>query len=232
MNRGLFALALFAFGAFTAGGAFAAPVKPALPDKPLPAETAFVSSVTKSLNAEYPTPAAAEKAGYFRYTTEDSTGAISYANLKWNSAADPAHPVPSQLWYDVKGRLIGADFSVPLTASNAASAPKLWGVNPGRWFKFKFPHVHYVLASGNGTSQYEHAVGGKAYAAAGGSLAAPTAAALVKMGKVKHASDVAKVFVFPAQWDMEVWLTPNPLGAFASKNPLVHPSKNAAKAKM
>lgn len=229
MKRALFALTFLAFGAFATGGcsALAAAMQPKLPDKPLPAEVAFVQQVTKDLNARFATPADAEKAGYFRYTNEDKTGAISYANLKWNSAADPAHPQPSQLWYDVKGHLLGADFSVPLTAGNSAAAPKLWGLDAGRWMKFKHPHVHYVL-QGKKDAAYGHAVSAADFTKNGGSLDNPTADPLVKMHKVKSAKQVVKVFDFPAQWDVEVWVTPNPNGAFAQANPLVKPSKNAA----
>lgn len=229
MKRALFALTFLAFGALAAGGcgALAAATQPKLPDKPLAGEVAFVQQVTKDLNARFATPANAVKAGYFRYTNEDKTGAISYANLQWNSAADPAHPQPSQLWYDVKGHLLGADFSVPLTDKNSAAAPKLWGLDPGRWFKFKHAHVHYVL-QGQTDAAYEHAVSATDFTKNGGNLDNPAAAALVKMGKVKSADQVAKVFDFPAQWDVEVWVTPNPSGAFAEANPLVKPSKNAA----
>lgn len=233
MKRALFALILLAFGSVAGSGssALAAAMKPKLPDKPLPAETAFVQSATKELNARFATPAQAEKAGYFRYNNEDDTGAISYANLHWNSAADPAHPQPSQLWYDVKGHLLGADYSVPLTKQNSAKPPKLWGLNPGRWMKFKYPHVHYVL-QGSTDASYGHAVHAAIFVKNGGNLDAPTAAPLVKMRKVKHASDVVKVFTFPAQWDVEIWVTPNPLGAFAGKNPLVKPSKKAGMGEM
>lgn len=229
MKRALFALTFVAFGAFALGGsnALAASPKPKLPDKPLPAEVAFVQSVTKDLNARFSTPADAEKAGYFRYTNEDKTGAISYANLQWNSAADAATPQPSQLWYDVKGHLLGADFSVPLTAENSAAAPKLWGLDPARWFKFGHAHVHYIT-QGTTDAAYGHAVSAADFTKNGGDLANPTAAPLVKMGKVSSADLATKVFTFPAQWDVEVWLTPNPLGAFAETNPLVKPSKNSA----
>ncbi len=124
--------------------------------------------------------------------------------------------------------MLGADYSVPLTAENGSAPPKLWGLNPARWMKFGRPHVHYVL-NGTGDSAYGHAVSAKAFVAAGGSLSDPTAAALVKLKKVNDAAMVKTVFTFPAQWDMELWVTPNPLGAFAEKNPLVHPSANAAK---
>jgi|SRR5579884_126231 len=232
MKRAVFALTLLAFGAFSFNAATLAATgaaKPKLPDKPLAAETAFVQQVTADLNKRFPTPADAEKAGYFRYNNEDKTGAISYANLKWNSAQDPSNPQPSQLWYDVKGRLLGADFSVPL--KDSATTPKLWNLNPGRWFEFKHDHVHYIL-KGTGDAQYGHAVRASDFIKAGGDLSDPQAAAIVKMGKVKSADQVAKVFTFPAQWNVEVWVTPNPLGAFAETNPLVHPSANAGKAEM
>jgi hypothetical protein len=234
MKRALFALTFVAFSALAATGcsALAAATKPKLPDKPLRSEVAFVQSVTKDLNARFATPADAEKAGYFRYNNEDKTGAISYANNQWNSAADPAHPLPSQLWYDVKGHLLGADFSVPLTAQNSAAPPKLWDLDAGRWFKFSHAHVHYVLKGGQGDVPYGHAVRASDYTKAGGDLDNPTAAPLVKLGKVKSAGDVAKVFTFPAQWDVEVWVTPNPLGAFAETNPLVKPSKSAGAGEM
>ncbi len=231
MKRAFFAMMLASVSMLTlpVGGARAAGMATAkVPDKPLAAEMPFVQQVTADLNARFPTPSAAEKGGYFRYNNEDDTGAISYANLQWNSATDPAHPQPSQLWYDVKGHLLGADFSVPL--ADEATTPRLWGLNAQRWFKFGHPHVHYVLKNADGSLSYGHAVSGKAFAAAGGNLQDPQAATLVKMDKAKSAAEIDKVFTFPAQWDVEVWLTPNPLGAFAEKNPLVHPSKAAAKA--
>lgn len=234
MKRALFALTFFAFSAFAVSGSgalAAGPRVPKLPDKPLATELAFVNAQTTQLNASFPNPAAAEQAGYFRYTNEDKTGAISYANLKWNSAADPSQPEPSQLWYDVHGRLLGADYSVPLDATNSAAPPKLWGLDPGRWFKFSRPHVHYIL-QGTTDAAFGHAVRGTDFTKNGGDLANPTAAPLVKMGKVTSPDLVSKVFTFPAQWDVEIWVTPNPLGAFAETNPNVKPSKNAGAGEM
>ena len=221
MKKLLVTAALFAF-VLGAG-----PAAKKLPDKPLPTEETFVMNVTKDLNAKYATPADAEKAGYFRYTNEDYTGAISYANLNWNSATDPNNPQPSQLWYDVNGKLLGADYSVPLTSANAAKPPQLWGLAPGRWMKFSHAHVHYILKDDKGGMTYGKAVSAKAYTGAGGTLDNPTAAPIVKLKKASSADNVAKVFDFPAQWDVELWVTPNPLGAFAAKNPNVHPTKNA-----
>jgi len=206
-----------------------------LSDKPIGAEIAFVQSIQKDLNARFPTTAAAEKAGYFRYTNEDKTGAISYANLQWTSS-DPRHP--SQLWYDVHGNLLGADFSVPTSAY--ASAPSLWGINPQRWFKFRAPHVHFVLQRPDGTLQYTVATRGSTFVAAGGDLNNPQPAVLAKLDPKKvgglapctTACKVVKVFTFPSIWDLIVWVKPNPSGAFADANPLVHPSANAGKGEM
>ena len=185
-------------------------------------EVAFVQSIQKDLGARFATPADAVNAGYFRFTNEDEDGAISYANLQWTSA-DPQHP--SQLWYDVKGNLLGADFSVPQADSPAP--PKLWGVDFHRWVSFR-EHVHYVLAGPNGTETYG-ATSAKKFAAAGGNVDNPQAATLVKMGVAKNAADVKKVFLFPSVWDLIVWTKPNPAGAFADKNPDVIPSANAEK---
>ena len=67
-----------------------------------PAEKDFVRAIQIDLGTRYPTAAAAEKAGYIRYTEPDDTGAISYANMQWTSS-DDKHP--SQLWYDRQGSL-------------------------------------------------------------------------------------------------------------------------------
>lgn len=194
-----------------------------LPDKPVGAEVRFVATVQKTLRALYPTPASAERAGYFRYTNEDDTGAISYVDpAHW--ASDLRHP--SQLWYDVHGRLLGADYSEPMAGH--PHPPHLWGVTPGRWRKFD-AHIHWVLSLPNGGAKYELATSVKKYEAAGGDVRHPTAEPIVKMGRAKSAAQVAHVFAFPNLWDLELWVLPNPKGAFANANPLVHPSKPAKK---
>ena len=182
--------------------------------KPTAAEAPFVEKVTADLTARFPTPEAARKAGYLRFTNEDETGAISYANRKWTSV-DAAHP--SQLWYDAKDRLIGADFSIPMTSPNP---PERFGVTPSRWQKFT-AHVHYGLATASGTTY--GGAGEKTMLKGGATVARPTKAALVKAGVAKKLSDVRFVFAFPAIWDLGVWLVPNPNGAFADKNPDVKP---------
>lgn len=185
-------------------------------------EVAFVQSIQKDLMARFPTPATAVQAGYFRYTNEDEDGAISYANLHWQSG-NPSQP--SQLWYDVKGNLLGADFSV--LQSSSPAPPKVWGVDFRRWHSFR-EHIHYALAGPNGTETYG-ALKAEKFAAAGGNVDNPQPATLVKMGIAKSAADVKHVFLFPSVWDLIVWVKANPNGAFADKNPLVIPTVNAGK---
>jgi hypothetical protein len=218
------ALAVFALAAVPG---FAATPSPgaALSPAPQGTELAFVKQIQSELGSRFATPADAVKAGYFRYTNEDEDGAISYANLQWDSAT-PAQP--SQLWYDVKGNLLGADFSV--LQSSSPEPPSKWGVNFRRWTSFR-EHVHYVLAGPNGTETYG-ATSAKKFLAAGGDVDHPQPATLVKMGIAKNVADVKHVFLFPSIWDLIVWIKPNPNGAFADKNPLVTPSANAEKADM
>ena len=221
MKHRLAALAaVVAFGLAAIGASAATPAAPKLSPQPQASEKAFVSAMQADLMKRFPTAAAAEAAGYFRYTNEDNTGAISYANLQWTS--DATHP--SQLWYDVNGNLLGADFSQP----DAPTAPKLWGILPARWDHFGHPHVHVVYTD-NGATVYGHATSYKKFIAAGGNPTTPTGDTFVKLGMVKDASQVTHAFVFPAMWDLIVWVKPNPNGAFAEKNPNVTPSANAAK---
>jgi hypothetical protein len=212
MKRLLTSLTL-AFGLLASAGLAA----DTLSGQPTAAEAPFVQTVTADLTARFPTPESARKAGYLRYTDEDETGAISYANRDWTSK-DEHHP--SQLWYDVKGRLLGADFSV--LQADSPEAPHLFGVDPRRWQKFG-AHVHYGLVGPNGKTIYG-GVGAKTMAKGGGSVDRPTAQQLVAAGVAKSTADVRFVFPFPAIWDLTVWVLPNPKGAFAEANPDVKPS--------
>jgi hypothetical protein len=181
-------------------------------------EKAFVAAIQADLMQRYPTAAAAEKAGYVRYTNEDDTGAISYANLHWQSV-DAKHP--SQLWYDKNGKLLGADYSV--LVSSSTGRPNLWGINPGRWVEFD-GHIHWVERDPTtGKLTYDHWMMNPKFAAAGGSTTQPSAATLVALKKVPDASAVTTIFEFPSIWDLIVWVKPNPNGAFADKNPTVTP---------
>jgi hypothetical protein len=179
------------------------------------AEKAFIQAIQLDLGTRYPTAAAAEKAGYIRYTEMDDTGAISYANMQWTSS-DDKHP--SQLWYDKNGYLLGADFSVPLSVSK--TRPDLWGVNPGRWVEFD-GHIHWVTKDVTGKVKYNLYMMDPDVTAAGVNPEHPTAQDLVTLKKVTTVSEVVTVFHFPAVWDLVVWVKPNPNGAFADKNPTV-----------
>jgi hypothetical protein len=182
------------------------------------AEKAFVTSIQIDLMKRFHTAADAEKAGYVRYTTVDDTGAISYANCEWQST-DPKHP--SQLWYDRKGQLLGADYSVML--SESAVRPRLWGINPGRWVALD-GHQHWVKKEpATGALTYDLWMPDAKFAAAGGDVEHPSARALVEMHKVKSASEVVRIFHFLRIWDLMVWVKPNTNGAFAEKNPAVTP---------
>jgi len=182
------------------------------------AEKSFVASIQADLMARFPSAAAAEKAGYVRYTGEDDTGAISYADRQWQSV-DIRHP--SQLWYDKNGNLLGADYSV--LAGGSANRPVLWGINPGRWVEFD-GHIHWVAKNpATGALTYDQWAWDKKFVAAGGSLEDPSAQTLVAMKRVSNASQIVTIFHFPAIWDLIVWVKPNPNGAFAEKNPLVKP---------
>lgn len=196
---------------------------------PNAAEALLVKRVMADLPRLYPAPADAERAGYVHYSAEDATGAISYANRgdAW-TAKDVDRP--SQLWYDVHGRLLGADYSILQSDVAAGSKPTVLGIDPSRFEKIG-AHVHYVTCEPAGSSMcvYGHGVGGKRWTEAGLDLQHPTAAGLVKIGAVKDASTVKTVFLYPAIWDATVWVLPNPLGPFAETNPNVKPSKADAK---
>jgi len=230
VQRGLAAVLITLSTTLAASAATPAPAPTAAPAEST-AEKQFVATVTSDLQSRFGTTSQAAAAGYFRYTDEDQTGAISWVNTsQWQS--DQTHP--SQLWYDVKGRLIGADFSV--LQSKSPSKPNLWGVAPSRWLDFSPAHVHFAIKTASGLKF--GGVSDKTMAKVGGSVDNPTVANIVAIGKLKRyaklgipapksTSDVAFVFSFPALWDLQVWLVPNPLGAFAEHNPNVTPSAAA-----
>jgi hypothetical protein len=196
-----------------------------LQPQPQGAEVMFVTTIQKDLMRRFQRTTDALRAGYFRYGNEDDTGAISYVNLRWQSI-DPRHP--SQLWYDVKGNLLGADFSV--LQSSSPSVPHLWGIDPRRWLDFP-AHVHWVIVDASGKEGYGYTTVAK-FVTAGGDTSDPRAATVVALGKASSTELVKHVFTFPHIWDLIVWVKRNPDGAFADKNPLVTPSANAGKDSM
>jgi hypothetical protein len=212
MNR---ILALVLCAALAPAPAAAAPAQ-----APLTApERAFYAAASRALPKLYPNPAAAERAGWFRFNNEDDTGAISYINVAYFDTPDPQHP--QELWYDVHGRLLGGDFSQ--TVASAPRGPTLFGLSRSRFHEIPL-HVHYGIKHAGGTIEYGVFVRAAEFRRAGLNPLHPTAADLVKLGKVKSVRDVAFVFANLNNWDAEMWLIPNPAGQFADANPRVKPS--------
>jgi len=216
---------LIVFAVFAAGCArTTAPVAPTpllaptLSPFPNPSEAKFVTLVSADLRKRFPSPKTAIDAGYFRYTAEDDAGIITYTNLRWFSD-DPKHP--TQLWYDAKGRLIGADFTMPVW--DRAKRPAVWGLQPDRWVHF-IEHVHYVVRGADGQERYG-SLFNAVFEKNGGNPAHPAAQPLVRAGIAKRAGDVRHVFLLPEIWITSFWVIPNPKGAFADTNPGVTPAK-------
>jgi len=178
-------------------------------------EHAFIVQSSRFVHKHYSTPAKAARAGFIRFTNEDKSGAISWANQQWTSV-DVDHP--SQVWFDSAGRLIGVDYSV--LQNDTTKPPNLWGINPERWSVIH-AHIHYGLHDAGGIKY--GGIGAKRFSDAGGSVASPTKQTLVAMGIAKSAGEVAFVFLFPSIWDVNFWVVPNPNGEFAELNPDVKP---------
>lgn len=226
-SRALLLCAALVVAPSIAGAQMTMPMgRPAPPKSSLtPAERSFYVRASAELQKLYPNPAAAAKGGYFRFNNEDRSGAISYVNPKYFETPDAAHP--QQLWYDVNGKLLGGDFSQ--IVARHAGGPTLGGISPARFDKVPL-HIHYAVKRAGGSVEYGLYVRAADFTAAGLDPLHPTAADLVKLGKVASADRV--VFVFPMlnNWDAQMWLIPNPSGQFADLNPNVHPSPNQGKA--
>jgi hypothetical protein len=198
---------------------------PAATSAPMtPAELSFFTKASTALRTLYPTPAKAEKAGWFRYNNEDDSGSISYINPKYFETPDALHP--QQLWYDMHGMLLGGDFSQLIVKHPAG--PTLLGISPNRFSKAQL-HIHWGLIHAGGVVEYGLYVRASDFTKAKLDPLHPTAATLVKLGKVKRVSDVKFVFANLANWDATMWLIPNPAGQFEDKNPNIKPSANQGK---
>jgi hypothetical protein len=180
-------------------------------------EQSFYERASATLRRLYPNPAAAEKAGYLRFSNEDSTGAISYVNPNYFNTPEDAHP--QQLWFDINGRLLGADFSQTVAAH---PRPTLFELQPNR-FHHITAHVHFGLKQPDGSIRYGLYVPASTYITVGDPLH-PTAEGLVKLGKATSAAQVAFVVAIFENWDAQMWVIPNPAGQFADANPNVKPS--------
>lgn len=222
------AIVLFACAAWAPSPLRAQATPPALPPQPTAAERPFVAKLQQDIPARFATIAAATKAGYFQYTPEDKTGAISYVNLKvWNSID---LEVPNQLWYDVNGRLLGVDYTI-LQSQSPNPPTTLFGyaIDPSRW-THRGPHMHFGFTLPDGTLKLGAMPVAKFTDAGGvpsendGTIPA-NKAALVKAGipGLTSPDQVKFVFLHPAMWDLVVWVLPNPDGAWADANPNVKP---------
>jgi hypothetical protein len=229
------ALALIAFAVCAPLPLRAQTAAAKLPPQPTAAEQPFILKLQQEIPRRFGTIAAAEKAGYFQYTGEDSTGAISYVNLRvWNSAD---LDVPNQLWYDVKGRLLGVDYTI-LQSQSVNPPTSLFGyaIDPARWVH-RNPHMHWGFTAADGSLKLGAMPVQKFTDAGGvpnesdGALPA-NKAALVKAGipGLDRPDQVKFVFLHPAMWDLIAWVLPNPDGAWADANPNVTPSTKKAPA--
>lgn len=189
-----------------------------LSPRPDVSEAKFIATVSADLVHRFGSAASAERAGYRRYTAEDPDGIITYTNFRWWNETPRR---PTQLWYDARGRLIGADYTARVTSR--LQRPKLWGLQPGRWVHF-IGHIHYVVREPDGSIKYGSMYNAQ-FAAAGGDPAHPAAAALVKANIAKKPGDVKLVFELPEIWITSFWIVANPNGAFADSNPNVRPTK-------
>lgn len=223
------AIVLFACAAWAPSPLRAQSAPPKLPPQPTAAEAPFIAKLQQDIPARFSTIAAAQKAGYFQYTGEDNTGAISYVNLKvWNSID---LDVPNQLWYDVNGRLLGVDYTV-LQAQSPTPPTTLFGyaIDPSRWVH-RGPHMHFGFTMADGTLKLG-AMPVQKFTDAGGvpnesdGAIPANKAALVKAGipGLTSPDQVKFVFLHPAMWDLIAWVLPNPDGAWADANPNVTPS--------
>jgi hypothetical protein len=241
MNRHtvLSLIALAAFAPTRATAQATMPLPAASPDKmsPLPtaAEQPFIAKIQREIPARFATIAKAQKAGYFQYTGEDNTGAISYVNLNvWNSIDSN---VPNQLWYDVNGRLLGVDYTV-LQAQSPNPPTTLFGfaIDPARWIH-RNAHMHWGFTAADGSLKMG-AMPVPKFTAAGGvpNESEPdlqenkVALVLTGLPGLTSSDQVRFVFLHPAMWDLIAWVLPNPDGAWADANPNVIPSQKKASA--
>ena len=135
-------------------------------------------------------------------------------NPKYFDSPDAGHP--QQLWYDVNGKLLGGDWSQ--TVASSPNGPTLFGLSPSRFHKIPL-HIHYGAKRADGSIDYGLFVRASDFTAAGLDPLHPTAADLVKLGKVTSADKVAFVFALLNNYDAQMWVIPNATGQFADLNP-------------
>lgn len=208
MLRSTFAclpLAISVILASVAGPALADPA-----DHATPAEKAYIEHVAKVLLARYPSPAAAEKAGYRKTTGFDSSGTAIYFDFTF-SRISRLHP--NFLWYDRQGHLVGLDYEFPQT--HGSRPPAGYPVGRQRWTTIH-PHVHVAYRQGHGPIQL-----GAGPARANLRTPPITASALRADGLLPEGASLVWAYYHPRCWDLGFWLIPDSKGAFADLNPAV-----------
>ncbi len=179
---------------------------------PAPGEAAFIAGVTKTLQAKYPTTAAATAGGYSQMTRMEDDGTVIWFNGKWDN--DVSKDAPNFLWYDKNGKLVGLDYQYTVSAN--PKAPSMYPVKASRWTTIP-AHMHFAYKMSNGTVKRRGAMALK------GVTSDPTAAQLKAAKLLPANASLMWAHYHPKSWDLGFWLVPNPSGAFADLNPLVKP---------
>lgn len=200
-NRAACALAACATLA-TAGCAGHAP--------PSPSEQKFVSNASALLIAEFPTRAAAERAGYMALADKlDSDNTYDLSDMEFR---DIPLARPNFLWFDRHGKLVGTDYEFP--KSLYPKPPTVFPVDEARWTSID-EHVHLAYMLDGKIVFAEHPAKDNLR------KAVIAVSDLRADGFLPDGATLRWAMYHPAAWDLAFWLVPNPNGAFADDDPLV-----------
>jgi hypothetical protein len=186
-----------------------------LPPKPNAAEASYIATVTKALQAKYPTAHTAVAGGYYQMTRLGRDGTSIWFNDKWDN--DVSKFEPNFLWYDKNGKLVGLDYQY-LTSSHPKPPGKdIYPVMGSRWTTIP-AHMHFAYKLPDGTIKRR---GAELVPKLHSEM--PTAAELRAAKLLPAKATLLWAHVHPKSWDLGFWLVPNPNGVFADLNPLVKP---------
>jgi len=190
-----------------AAGAASAPS-----DKANATEARFIAQAAASLFARYPTVAAAVKGGFFQLTPLDQDNTAIYFNGTYTNV-DPRHP--NFLWFDRNRKLVGLDYEYDMSRWRTPPGKREYPVLAARWTVIR-AHLHFAYRIGRGPMLMH------------GARLRPnitrnpvTAAQLRADHLLPAGAKLQWADYHPKCWDLGFWLVPDPLGAFAEKNPLV-----------
>ncbi|MDQ6779563.1 MAG: hypothetical protein M3Z37_00180 [Candidatus Eremiobacteraeota bacterium] len=183
------------------------------PPRPSAAESAFVGSVTRALQAKFGDVQAAENAGYYRTTRLEPDGTIIYFNNQWR----PTRLAPNFLWYDKHGKLAGLDYQYPVAGHPQPPGASAYPVAASRWTTID-PHIHYGYQLPDGIIVRK---GYRMLPSVHGNVL--TEAELRQAKLLPPNAKLLWTYVHPKSWDLGFWLVPNPNGAFAEMNPNIKP---------